>query len=102
MATVRFRSSKALSTKELVQVAKRRKLGEVSGMDACEVRRLIDENQTTECAICCEDFEDGAVLKQWPCGHTFHLTCSYLFVVSKAIDEKRTAPIGCPLCRKNI
>jgi hypothetical protein len=92
-----------MSAKELVQTAKRRKLGEVSGMDASELRRLIDEDQVTECAICFEEFTDGAILKQWPCNpnHVFHLTCSYAYAVRKA-SEKRTEPITCPLCRSPL
>lgn len=99
LPTRRFQSSAQMSAKELVQAAKRRKLGALSGMERDEIRRLVSDHEQSECAICLEAFTEGAVIKEWNCGHIFHLKCAYAYAIHKAADARRTQPVSCPLCR---
>ncbi|KAB5564472.1 hypothetical protein DKX38_004526 [Salix brachista] len=51
--------------------------------------RMLDE----ECCICLSAYEDGAELRQLPCGHHFHCTC---------VDKWLYINATCPLCKYNI
>lgn len=39
------------------------------------VNSLGSAEQARNCAICTEDFKNGASLRQLPCGHVYHLPC---------------------------
>jgi hypothetical protein len=47
----------------------------------------------TECAICCEEFEDGAFITVLPCVHVFHAACA-----AKWLDRNPE----CPTCKTGI
>ena len=46
-----------------------------------------------ECCICLSAYDDGAELRELPCGHHFHCTC---------IDKWLHINATCPLCKYNI
>ena len=46
-----------------------------------------------ECCICLSAYEDGAELRELPCGHHFHCAC---------IDKWLHINATCPLCKYNI
>ena len=57
-----------------------------------------------ECVVCMEPYEEGELLKDLPCGHTFHAACIDAWLLGKG----RPAPTGplklpglptCPLCK---
>lgn len=52
---------------------------------------LADED--AECCICLSAYDDGAELRQLPCGHHFHCTC---------VDKWLHINATCPLCKYNI
>ncbi|GMH22489.1 hypothetical protein Nepgr_024332 [Nepenthes gracilis] len=49
--------------------------------------------QDAECCICLSSYEDGAELRELPCGHYFHCAC---------IDKWLYINATCPLCKFNI
>ncbi|KAG6781033.1 hypothetical protein POTOM_013913 [Populus tomentosa] len=49
--------------------------------------------EDAECCICLSAYEDGAELRQLPCGHHFHCTC---------VDKWLYINATCPLCKYNI
>jgi hypothetical protein len=49
--------------------------------------------EDAECCICITAYDDGAELRELPCGHHFHCTC-----VDKWLHINST----CPLCKYNI
>lgn len=49
------------------------------------------KDNTTECAICMEDFEEGTALRRLPCLHEFHVHCA---------DRWLEAHGTCPVCRR--
>lgn len=101
LPTSKFVPSTAMNTKELLQVAKRRKLvDETSGLEKSELRRLVSAYD--DCAICLETMQDGALIKTLDCGHFFHMKCVYEMAVQNAADATRTQPVKCPLCRADI
>lgn len=52
-------------------------------------------NRSPTCAICCNDFKSGHVLKILPnCQHTFHSKC-----ITKWLTDCRAS---CPLCMKEV
>lgn len=50
-------------------------------------------SEDAECCICLSAYDDGAELRQLPCGHHFHCTC---------IDKWLHINATCPLCKYNI
>lgn len=52
---------------------------------------LADED--AECCICLSAYDDGAELRQLPCGHHFHCIC---------VDKWLHINATCPLCKYNI
>lgn len=46
-----------------------------------------------ECCICLSAYEDGAELRQLPCGHHFHCACA---------DKWLQINATCPLCKNSI
>ncbi|XP_059661729.1 E3 ubiquitin-protein ligase At1g12760-like [Cornus florida] len=49
--------------------------------------------EDAECCICLSAYDDGAELRELPCGHHFHCTC---------IDKWLYINATCPLCKYNI
>ncbi|KAL6177210.1 hypothetical protein ACLB2K_048736 [Fragaria x ananassa] len=49
--------------------------------------------EDAECCICLSSYDDGAELRQLPCGHHFHCSC---------IDKWLFINATCPLCKYNI
>ncbi|CAD6259948.1 unnamed protein product [Miscanthus lutarioriparius] len=49
--------------------------------------------EDAECCICLSAYDDGAELRELPCGHHFHCTC---------IDKWLHINATCPLCKYNI
>ncbi|XP_024453463.1 E3 ubiquitin-protein ligase At4g11680 isoform X1 [Populus trichocarpa] len=49
--------------------------------------------EDAECCICLSAYEDGAELRQLPCGHHFHCTC---------VDKWLYINATCPLCKYDI
>ncbi|XP_020573171.1 E3 ubiquitin-protein ligase At1g12760-like isoform X2 [Phalaenopsis equestris] len=49
--------------------------------------------ENAECCICLSAYDDGAELRQLPCGHHFHCCC---------IDKWLRINATCPLCKYNI
>ncbi|KAF0698204.1 Aste57867_11189 [Aphanomyces stellatus] len=45
------------------------------------------------CSICLVDFSENEVLRQLPCGHTYHPAC---------IDEWLVKSPACPLCKRDV
>ncbi|WOL10031.1 E3 ubiquitin-protein ligase [Canna indica] len=77
------------------------KLDETSGpfsgiMTECDsdspVEHVISA-ENAECCICLSPYEDGAELRELPCGHHFHCGC---------IDKWLHINATCPLCKFNI
>lgn len=46
-----------------------------------------------ECCICLSNYDDGAELRELPCGHHFHASC---------VDKWLYTNATCPLCKYNI
>ncbi|OEL25397.1 E3 ubiquitin-protein ligase [Dichanthelium oligosanthes] len=49
--------------------------------------------EDAECCICLSAYDDGAELRELPCGHHFHCTC---------IDKWLHINATCPLCKYNV
>ncbi|GAA0169047.1 hypothetical protein LIER_23611 [Lithospermum erythrorhizon] len=49
--------------------------------------------EDAECCICLSAYDDGAELRELPCGHHFHSTC---------VDKWLFINATCPLCKYNI
>ncbi|XP_065858203.1 E3 ubiquitin-protein ligase At1g12760 isoform X2 [Euphorbia lathyris] len=49
--------------------------------------------EDAECCICLSAYDDGAELRELPCGHHFHCTC---------VDKWLYINATCPLCKYNI
>ncbi|KAF6133961.1 hypothetical protein GIB67_040725 [Kingdonia uniflora] len=49
--------------------------------------------EDAECCICLSSYDDGAELRELPCGHHFHCAC---------IDKWLHLNATCPLCKYNI
>merc|ERR1712046_139112 len=43
------------------------------------------------CTICLEDYEDGDIVRELPCGHIFHKDCIDLWLTTKSV--------ACPICK---
>ena len=54
---------------------------------------FVFSDETVECSICMNDYVEGEVLSELPCGHLFHQAC-----VNRWLPIKET----CPLCRHDI
>eukprot|EP00262_Sarcandra_glabra_P006185 TRINITY_DN18308_c0_g1_i1.p1 TRINITY_DN18308_c0_g1~~TRINITY_DN18308_c0_g1_i1.p1 ORF type:complete len:379 (-),score=35.52 TRINITY_DN18308_c0_g1_i1:536-1672(-) len=71
--------------------------GSVGGiMTECSSERPIEHVlslEDAECCICLSAYDDGAELRELPCGHHFHCTC---------IDKWLYINATCPLCKYNI
>lgn len=101
LPTHRYKSSSSMTTKELIEAAKSRKLvTETSGMERAELKALLAPYD--ECAICLEVMNDQAFVKTWTCGHIFHLSCCYEVALHRAAEGSRKDPIKCPLCRNPL
>lgn len=55
----------------------------------------IYKNLTTQCVICCLDFEAESVISCFPCAHShfFHQDCALQWIQRSK---------SCPLCKKNL
>jgi hypothetical protein len=65
-------------------------------MTECGTNQPIEkvlEAEDAECCICLSAYDDGAELRELPCGHHFHCTC---------IDKWLHINATCPLCKYNI
>ncbi|PIA49566.1 hypothetical protein AQUCO_01300393v1 [Aquilegia coerulea] len=75
--------------------------GEVQGpfggiMTECDTDSPIEhvlQQENAECCICLSAYDDGAELRELPCGHHFHCAC---------IDKWLYINATCPLCKYNI
>lgn len=54
----------------------------------------------SRCAVCLEDFSCGEILRQLPCSHTFHISCSSMWLMHH--EAQASALPTCPLCRRDI
>ena len=54
-----------------------------------------------ECVVCMEPYEEGEVLKDLPCGHTFHAACIDAWLLGKGRAPPKAPPTlpTCPLCK---
>lgn len=52
----------------------------------------IPQSEAT-CSICLEEFEEGSMVRELPCGHLFHSGC---------VDKWLSLNPTCPLCREGI
>ncbi|XP_057477627.1 E3 ubiquitin-protein ligase At1g12760-like [Actinidia eriantha] len=65
-------------------------------MTECDTDTPIEHalsQEDAECCICLSAYDDGAELRQLPCGHHFHCTC---------VDKWLYINATCPLCKYNI
>lgn len=62
-----------------------------SGTDSPIEHHLSPED--AECCICLSNYDDGAELRELPCGHHFHASC---------VDKWLYTNATCPLCKYNI
>ncbi|KAL6986193.1 hypothetical protein U1Q18_019561 [Sarracenia purpurea var. burkii] len=75
--------------------------GEIQGpfagvMTECDTDSPIEHallQEDAECCICLSTYDDGAELRELPCGHYFHCTC---------VDKWLYINATCPLCKYNI
>ncbi|XP_010255490.1 PREDICTED: E3 ubiquitin-protein ligase At1g12760-like isoform X3 [Nelumbo nucifera] len=75
--------------------------GEIQGpfggiMTECDTETPIEHVlslEDAECCICLSTYDDGAELRELPCGHHFHCAC---------IDKWLYINATCPLCKYNI
>ena len=88
-----------MSIKELKKHALDCKLDIKGVTDREELAAIVRERMDTECSICLETMIGGAWVKQFPCGHMFHLTCAYVSLMENGRTGKRTEAVRCPLCR---
>ncbi|KAL7939927.1 hypothetical protein V8C42DRAFT_163735 [Trichoderma barbatum] len=51
-------------------------------------------DDSPNCSICTEMFEEGIRLRSLPCGHLFHPTCVDPWLLERSVT--------CPLCRRNL
>ncbi|WCJ26201.1 Zinc finger C3HC4 type (RING finger) family protein [Euphorbia peplus] len=56
------------------------------------IEHLLSE-EDAECCICLSAYDDGAELRELPCGHHFHCAC---------VDKWLYINATCPLCKYNI
>ncbi|XP_052170053.1 E3 ubiquitin-protein ligase At1g12760 isoform X2 [Diospyros lotus] len=61
------------------------------GTDMPNERSVLQED--AECCICLSAYDDGAELRELPCGHHFHCAC---------VDKWLCINATCPLCKYNI
>lgn len=57
-------------------------------------RAILAENDPDICAICLDDFVDGALLRKLPCKHEFHLGCIDPWLLTR----KKV----CPICKADV
>lgn len=54
---------------------------------------VLSESQSTNCAVCMENFSKGDSTKKMPCNHVFHTLC-----LDGWLAEQKT----CPTCRHEL
>jgi len=67
-------------------------------LDRESIRRIINntvqtENDTEQCPVCLETFEEGMTVVETPCNHKFHNNC-----ISRWLQSHST----CPVCRASL
>lgn len=100
--TFPFQATDSMSVKELKQDAKRRKI-DISSMT--EKKELVDAIRSAndeDCSICLQSFVEKEWIKQFPCGHSFHLSCTYDTMLTKARTGSRREGVRCPACRQEV
>lgn len=105
LPTSQYEPVNAMNTKALVGMAKKRKLvdeKDLSAMDKEDLRKRVVEAEDTTCAVCLDGFQVTDFVKTWPCGHVFHLNCSYQVALFKTVGEMRKDSIRCPTCRHPV
>jgi hypothetical protein len=60
-------------------------------------KKLMETQDTNNtCSICLEEIKFGRRCAIYPCGHTFHASCSRKWLCKEALHPT------CPLCRKDV
>lgn len=54
----------------------------------------VEQPLDDECVICLDDFEEGMLIRQLPCGHIFHSPCIARWLVERSAT--------CPLCKADF
>ncbi|KAF9677075.1 hypothetical protein SADUNF_Sadunf08G0069800 [Salix dunnii] len=63
-----------------------------ASMEAMPSVEIGEDNKDGECAICLEEWESGAVVREMPCKHRFHGNC---------VEKWLKIHGNCPVCRRN-
>lgn len=87
---------------KLYNLGLRLKPGEVIDRnEAIKLAMEIGGSSSITCAICCEDFASGELLRKLPaCGHRFHLECVDKWLYAST-DYSQRKPC-CPMCKAEI
>ena len=82
----------------VVSFKTRRQQGEckraVARLKTRKHRASAEEGCDGSCTICLDDYEEGDLIKELPCGHSYHQECIDPWLLQKSSL--------CPLCKQNI